>query len=101
MPSPFARPGLRRKLVVLGLAALAVWVGLLDSHSVWRRVAYYRELSGLTDENARLRAENDALAAQVRAGLSPATVEEVAREQYGMRRPGETVYPVVAPAEED
>jgi cell division protein FtsB len=31
----------------------------------------------------------------VQEGLSPATVERVAREQYGMRRPGETVYPVV------
>jgi len=101
MPSPFARPGLRRKLVVLGLLALAVWVGFLDSHSLWRRVAYYRELGGLTEENARLARENAALSADIRAGLSPAPVEAVAREQYGMRRPGETVYPVVPPVEED
>ena len=95
-----ARPTFRRRLLVLGLAALAVWVGFLDSHSVWRRVAYYRELRGLEAENAQLRAENAGWSEKVRAGLSPAIVEQVAREQYGMRRPGETVYPVV-PAEED
>ena len=33
---------------------------------------------------------------RLEAGLTPATVERVAREQYGMRRPGETVYRVKA-----
>jgi cell division protein FtsB len=80
---------------MLGLAGLAVWVALLDSHSVWRRVAYARELAALEAENRALEAENANLRDRVQEGLSPATVERVAREQYGMRRPGETVYPVV------
>ncbi len=94
-----ARPALRRRLLVVALAALAVWVGLLDSHSLLRRATYYAELRGLVEENARLERENAVLAAQVEAGLAPATVERVAREQYGMRRPGETVYRVVPAGE--
>jgi cell division protein FtsB len=85
---------------VLSLLALAVWVGLIDSHSLWRRVSYARELHALAEENRLLERENTALADRVTDGLSPATVERVAREQYGMRRPGETVYPVVVDEEE-
>jgi cell division protein FtsB len=98
--SLLSRPRLRRRLIVLSLLALAVWVGLLDSHSLWRRVTYARELSALTEENRRIERENADLAGRVNDGLSPATVERVAREQYGMRRPGETVYPVVVDEEE-
>ena len=41
----------------------------------------------------------DQLLTSIDAGLTPATVERVAREQYGMRRPGETVYPVEVASE--
>lgn len=90
-----SRPRLRRRLILLGLAGLAIWVAFLDSHSIWRRVAYARELATLEQENRALEAQNASLGTRVQEGLSPATVERVAREQYGMRRPGETVYPVV------
>jgi len=93
-----ARPGVRRRVLFVVLAALAVWVGFLDSHSILRRVTYYQELSALTQENETLTRENATLATRVDAGLSATTAEAVAREQYGMRRPGETVYRVV-PAE--
>lgn len=95
MVSLLSRPRLRRRLILLFLVALAAWVGLLDSHSLWRRVGYARELHALVDENRTLERENAAASARINDGLSPATVERVAREQYGMRRPGETVYPVV------
>jgi hypothetical protein len=42
-----SRPRLRRRLILLGLIGLAIWVVLLDSHSVLRRVAYARELAAL------------------------------------------------------
>ena len=91
---------LRRRLLLAGALALALWVAFFDSHSLWRRGAYARELDRLTEENAALAAQNAALAAQLERGLDAATVERVAREQYGMRRPGERVYRVeVAEAE--
>jgi cell division protein FtsB len=39
-------------------------------------------------------AENDALQAQIDAVQSPAELERIAREQYGLARPGETIYVV-------
>ena len=94
MRSLFARRAVRRRLLFSALAALAVWLGFFDSHSVWRRVGYERERASLARENEGLAAEIARLDAQVEAGLPAGAVEEVAREQYGMRRPGETVYRV-------
>ncbi len=85
---------LRRRLALAGVLGLLLWVAFFDSHSVWRRASYARELDRLTEENAALTAENDALEAQLQRGLDDATVERVAREQYGMRRAGERVYRV-------
>lgn len=85
---------LRFRLAIGALVALAVWVAFFDSHSVWRRAAYAGELERLTTENARLAAENEDLEVRIEHGLDGSTVEKVAREQYGMRRPGERVYRV-------
>ena len=90
---------LRFRLVVAGLLALAAWVLFFDSHSVMRRAGYARELGRLEQENARLEAENGVLAERLERGLDAALVERVAREEYGMRRPGERVYRVEARAE--
>ncbi len=90
----FASPRLRRRLLLVGLALAAVWVVFFDSYSLVRRAEYYADYRALLAENAALQADIDRLQQQVSAGLSDDLVEEVAREQYGMRRPGETVYPV-------
>ena len=87
-----ARPRLRRRLLLLGGLALAVWIGFLDSHSLFRRFAYHQEYQELARENEALRAEIEALEAELAAPLSAERVERIAREEYGMRRPGETVY---------
>ena len=41
-----------------------------------------------------LEAENELLQEQIDAVQSPAELERIAREQYGMSRPGETIYVV-------
>ena len=90
-------PRAKRRLLVLGAIGLALWVTFLDSHSLLRRMMYARQLDRIEAENAELQADNERLAAQIEDGLDAETVERVAREQYGMRRPGETVYRVVDP----
>ena len=85
---------LRRRLALVGVLGLILWVAFFDSHSLWRRASYARDLDRLTAENAAIAAENEALTARLDRGLDDATVERVAREQYGMRRPGERVYRV-------
>lgn len=85
---------LRRRLLLAGVLAASLWVALFDSHSFLRRATYAHELDRLTEENAALEAKNEALSAQLERGLDAETVEEIAREQYGMRRPGDRVYRV-------
>lgn len=89
---------LRRRLLLAGVLAASLWVALFDSHSLVRRASYAHELGRLTEENAALEAENAALQARLDRGLDAETVERVAREQYGMRRPGDRVYRVETPA---
>ena len=85
----------RSRLALAGATALVLWVAFFDSHSLWRRAGYARELARLTEENERMAADNASVQARIARGLDDETVEEVAREQYGMRRPGETVYRVL------
>ena len=92
---------LRSRLITAGLAGVAVWVAFFDSHSVLRRAQYAAELDRLTDENTAMAEANADVAARIARGLDPETVEQVAREQYGMRRPGETVYRVRTDARDD
>lgn len=79
---------------MLGLVVAAVWIAFFDSHSLLRRVQYYYEYRTLAAENEQLQAAIEDLERRVSAEPSDEVVEEVAREQYGMRRPGERVYPV-------
>ena len=91
---------IRRRLLGAALVGLALWVAFFDSHSILRRVGYARELDRLSVENAQLAADNERLGAQIERGLDDETLERVAREEYGMRRPGERVYRVETPAED-
>ena len=91
----FLGPRARRRALLLGLVGLGLWVAFLDSHSLLRRAFYARDLAAVEAENETLRRQNEELQAAIDEGLDAETVEKVAREQYGMRRPGETVYRVV------
>ncbi len=84
-------------LVLIG-SAIAVWLLLqfvwFDSYS-WRRYQdWQKEHEELLKENARLQAEIIELQALLEAPPSDEVIEKIAREQYGMRREGETVYRV-------
>ena len=91
----FLGPRARRRVLFVGVIAMGLWVAFLDSHSLVRRALYARDLGRIETENEALRLENANLQAAIDADLDRETVEKVAREQYGMRRPGEMVYRVV------
>ena len=81
--------------VLTGLAVLAiVWVTFFDSHSLLKRVQWHWEAQSLRAENERLHENIRSVERQLEALESDATIEELAREEYGMHRPGETVYRV-------
>jgi hypothetical protein len=58
-----------------------------------REDALTTELAGLREQNREARAERDALLS------SPEAIERVAREDYGLSAPGETVEPFDPPPE--
>jgi cell division protein FtsB len=87
-------------LLVSMLALLAwlqyrLWFGNSGQHDVQ---ALQAQVSQQARDNVRLKQRNDALAAEVEDLKSgEAAVEERARSELGMIKPGETFYRVVAP----
>ena len=90
-----ARTGWRWWKVALAVAALAGWAylvvagdgGLLELREV------RGELADLEARVAQLAAENDSLSRVLwRLENDPTYLEEVAREDYGMIKPGERLY---------
>lgn len=88
---------LRNRVIVSAVLLLAVWLTFFDSHSLMKRISWHAEYVHLREENERLRQDIRRLETEVERGLSDEAVERIAREQYGMRRPGETVYRVETP----
>lgn len=83
-------------VVLLGWLQYRLWFGNGGQREV---AALQADVARQEAENARLRQRNDALAAEVQDLKSgEAAVEERARSELGMIRPGETFYRVVDPA---
>lgn len=76
------------------VAAVCVWVLFFDSHSVLKRYYWHQELETLNRENAQLRQDIERLRAKLDKPLADSVVERIAREEYGMKRPGETIYQI-------
>ena len=88
------RRRLHRPLLVVTIILAALWLTFFDSHSLVKRVRWHQETARLTEENEALRQHIEDLETRLAEPLSDEVIEQIAREQYGMRRPGETVYRV-------
>jgi len=95
-PSP-SRDTLGRWVLGLLLLVVFVWVAFFDSHSLVQRYRWHQNLDELTTENATLRQEIQQLQRTLDRPLADSTVERIAREEYGMKRPGEVIFPVEDP----
>ncbi|ANB17684.1 cell division protein FtsB [Dokdonella koreensis] len=85
-------------LLLIALIALQVklWTGQGGMRDIWTLEARIAEQRA---ENEKLKARNDALAADVEdLKHGNAAVEERARSELGLIKPGETFYHVVEPA---
>ncbi len=87
----------RARFLGLGVILLLVWIAFLDSHSLYKRWTWHNELVGLTEQNQLLREEIERLRTELATDLTDEQIERIAREQYGMQRPGETVHPIESP----
>ncbi len=85
----------RTLLLGVAIALVAIWVLFFDSHSIATRVQLMAERSALSADNEALQAQIDALEITLSRDPTPQDVEKIAREEYLMSRPGETVYPVI------
>lgn len=83
-----------RRLIGAVLVGFLIWVAFFDSHSMFKRVRWHQEYVRLAHTNEVLERQIDSLETQLKAPLSDEVVEQIAREEYGMRRPGERVYRV-------
>lgn len=84
----------KRTVVVLGLVLAAIWLLFIDSHSIVKRVQWHNEYKDLVEEADQLKSEIAELEGELESGLSDETVEEIARENYAMKKKDETVYRV-------
>lgn len=81
-------------LACFALLIVAVWLTFFDSHSIANRIHWNREIAKIEAENSALREETAALEEKLKGAKSDALIEQIAREEYGMRKPGERVYRV-------
>ncbi len=85
---------MRRRFVLAAISALLVWLAFFDSHSLVRRIGWHREYNELQDANEQLHSQIEELESELDKGLSDERVEKIAREEYHMKKPDETVYRV-------
>lgn len=89
----FPRPQSKSTWLVGGLACLLlVWITFFDSHSLLRRYQWHQEHDRLTDENQKLREDIQNLREKLDRPLSDSLIERIAREEYGMKHPEETIH---------
>lgn len=86
--------GLIRFVIVCLIILGALWFVWFDSYSLMKRSQWEQEYTELQEENARLRTEIEDLQTKLATPVTDETIERIAREQYGMRKPDETVYRV-------
>jgi cell division protein FtsB len=79
------------RLVVLVLVALSLWLLVNFVGQVVAAARMDRQIADRQAENARIAAENQALKDRVSFAESPAYAEQIAREQLGYAREGDTV----------
>lgn len=92
LPSLDSQSALRWWILGGVAAALFIWIAFFDSHSLLRRVQWHQEHDQLTRENKDLRLKIERLREKLDRPLSDSLIERIARQEYGMKRPGETVY---------
>ena len=86
-----------KKSVLTGILVVAAvsWILFFDTFSMLTRFQLARKEDQLKNEIQRLEAQIQELETQIeRLENDPALLERIAREEYGMRKPGETVYTI-------
>ncbi|MEP1305202.1 MAG: septum formation initiator family protein [Balneola sp.] len=82
-------------LIVLLSGFVLIWFGFVDSYSLLTRVELHYQKSDLKNKIDQLSTSTQKLEKKINNLHNDAQLlEKIAREEYGMRKPGETVYKV-------
>lgn len=72
-----------------------VWFSFIDTYSLWTRYQLSQRKNELIEKTKELEAKTATLKLRIEKLKSdPALLERIAREDYGMRKKGETVYKI-------
>jgi len=79
-------------LTLLG-GFVVIWFVFLDTYSIATRIRLSNERSDLVRKTQQLQLETEELERKISAVQSDSDLlEKIAREEYGMKKPNETVY---------
>ena len=82
-------------LVLLLISFVVVWFTFIDTYSLKTRWDLYTQKKELKERTLELQKLSEELKIKIEdLENDPALLEKIAREEYGMRKPGETVYKV-------
>ena len=84
----------RKKFLVSLLAVfIIVWIGFIDTYSLYTRYKITQERKDLIQKTQQLQKETVELEQKIKdIQGNKALLEKIAREEYGMKKPEETVY---------
>ena len=72
-----------------------VWFAFFDTYSLWTRYQLSERKDDLIEKTRQLEKETAELDRKIeRLKEDPALLERIAREEYGMKKEGETVYKI-------
>lgn len=95
LPIPDQKKKLRRRRILASLVigfAILLYV-LFNPYGIWTRYKLERNKNTLADSLQSLRVQQDSLRLRIKLlQTSTYEVERIARERYGMVKPGEQVY---------
>ena len=81
-------------MLILG-GFLFIWFAFIDTYSLWTRYDLSQRKDDLKQKTEQLEAETARLKQQINdLKNDPALLERIAREEYGMKKEGETVYKI-------
>jgi len=82
-------------LIVLLSTFVLIWFGFVDSYSLFTRVELKNKEADLKAKIEELNTSTEVLSAKIdNLHQDAKLLEKIAREEYGMRKPGETVYKI-------
>ena len=80
-------------LISVLIGCFVLWFAFFDSYSLMTRYQLYSQKSDLIERTQELEEKSAELKQKIEdLKNNPELLEKIAREEYGMRKPGETVY---------